>query len=195
MRLFSRTPDYESLAVELLERASEYQEPSIDGIRAYLKKSQQSRNAPEIEDRKLLNLLSAWTSAELFLLDISSADQKRTELLNSFYLHSSRLLKSWNAIEGDVQAPRRTVSNGIDNALRKYPSRGAPAGDRVECFQYELVRVVTKTYFELTPTAEGRLPSADADWKELSLAASGLARAHRWLDSSLSAKFQRKLSA
>lgn len=195
-----RKVDLDALGLALLQHGSEYQSPTVEGVYAYLKKSGQLQYRDELTEKRILNMASAVIVVELVLFQAllaagPTASMATHDILDHFYGYAQKLADMSFAdhhlrIEESKAMTMRLVHQGVAN----YPEHSTDP--RQENLAYDMARAVVRLHVQWASSNGDRVavPNAVDDMNELSQAMEGLARARRWIDSSLGKQIKQGLA-
>lgn len=190
--------DYDGLALELVQKASEYQGPTVDGIHAFLQGTDPLQHRDQMVEKKLLNAASAVVAAEHYIRDVERESDHVDRLMDAFYGYVTKLVgMNAPASVPRVAASRTLAAQMLVEAGHRFPARVTPSSDAThERLTYEMVRAVIRLHvlWAKGNASDVDLPTAHRDWKALSEAASGYARASRWIDTTVGPKIRKAMA-
>jgi hypothetical protein len=193
--------DYDGLALELVRKAAEYQGPTVDACYAFLQATGQRQCREEMAEKKLLNAAAAVIAAEQYVRDAVKdgvSSEHAGQLIDAFYEYVGKLVAMTDGgAKGRVPSGRSFTIKVLEEADHRFPARVTPSSDAThERLTYELVRVVLRLHaFWATGNGDRlELPTAHRDWQVLAEAASGFARASRWIDTSVGPRITKALA-
>lgn len=192
--------DLDALGLALLQQGSEYQAPTVDGVYAYMQKSGQLQYRDEMTEKRILNVAAAVVLVETVLFQTvmslggRSAPAKH-DVLDHFYGYVQKLADmSFAHHRLGIDDARAMTMRLVHSAVVDYPDH--PSDPKEERLGYDLARAVMLVHVRWTGEGENtvKAPTAAEDWRELSQAGEGLARAQRWVETSLGKQIRAAIS-
>lgn len=196
---FGKKIDLDALGLALLQEGSKYQTPTVEGIYAYLQKTGQLQYREEMAEKRILNVAAPVVLIETMMfqteLRLGKAGIAKHDLMEHFYGYVQKLADlSFADHRLGIDDAQAMTTRLVHSAVANYTTH--PTEPTEERLAYDLARAVMRVHVRWTGKDEYdvRAPTAAEDWRELAQAGDGLARAQRWVETSLGKQIRAALA-